>query len=335
MLLLVTSIKLVAEIALLSLAGQWLLGLLAGARREANFFYRLLAVLTGPFVRGARWLAPRVVLDRHVPLVAFLLLSFVWLFATMFKIQICLEIGVQACLMNPPTWAYRAFKAGVMFWLVFGRGEQVRALLDRMLQRWPDDAYVLSSRRTCMPRPAGATRHRRRAGAGACPPRAQRGRLVQPGLPARSGRAAGRGRTGLPPRRRTRPKLDRAWYGLGLVLIRLGRHDEAVKALERTTKLQPMSPYGWYQLARVHMDRQARRGAQDHPPPQGLRAQGGGAAGTGDRAGGMTDRAAGGGRGPGKAGKRAAPRWPVHRDALSPTARIPQRSSMLGGDLCS
>lgn len=97
MLLLVTSIKLVAEIALLSLAGQWLLGLLAGAKRDANFFYRLLAVLTGPFVRGARWLAPRVVLDRHVPLVAFLLLSFVWLFATMFKIQICLEIGVQAC----------------------------------------------------------------------------------------------------------------------------------------------------------------------------------------------------------------------------------------------
>jgi hypothetical protein len=30
-----------------------------------------------------------------------------------------------------------------------------------------------------------------------------------------------------------------------------------VKALERNTKLQPMSPYGWYQLARVHMDRQS------------------------------------------------------------------------------
>ena len=97
MLLLVTSIKLVAEIALLSLAGQWLLGLLAGAKRDANFFYRLLGVLTGPIVRGARWLAPRVVLDRHVPLVAFLLLSFVWLFATLLKIQLCLETGVQAC----------------------------------------------------------------------------------------------------------------------------------------------------------------------------------------------------------------------------------------------
>ena len=51
------------------------------------------------------------------------------------------------------------------------------------------------------------------------------------------------------------PKLDRAWYGLGLVLIRMHRLDEAVTALKRNTELQPMSPYGWYQLARVQMDR--------------------------------------------------------------------------------
>jgi predicted Zn-dependent protease len=38
------------------------------------------------------------------------------------------------------------------------------------------------------------------------------------------------------------------------VLIRLQRFDEAVVALKRNTELQPMSPYGWYQLARVHVD---------------------------------------------------------------------------------
>jgi hypothetical protein len=27
-------------------------------------------------------------------------------------------------------------------------------------------------------------------------------------------------------------------------------------ALRKNTELQPMSPYGWYQLARVHVDRQ-------------------------------------------------------------------------------
>jgi len=35
----------------------------------------------------------------------------------------------------------------------------------------------------------------------------------------------------------------------------LGRLDEALAALKKNTQLQPMSPYGWYQLARVHMDR--------------------------------------------------------------------------------
>lgn len=57
--------------------------------------------------------------------------------------------------------------------------------------------------------------------------------------------------------------LDRAWYGLGLVLIQLGRLDEAVDCLKRNTKLQPMSPYAWYQLARVHIDR--------HEPDEALK----------------------------------------------------------------
>jgi tetratricopeptide (TPR) repeat protein len=55
-------------------------------------------------------------------------------------------------------------------------------------------------------------------------------------------------------------KLDRAWYGLGLALIRLQRFDEAAAALKRNTELQPMSPYGWYQLARLHWDRQQPEG---------------------------------------------------------------------------
>jgi len=51
------------------------------------------------------------------------------------------------------------------------------------------------------------------------------------------------------------PDHDRAHYGLGLSLISLKRLDEAVPVLERNTKLQPMSPYGWYQLGRVQFDR--------------------------------------------------------------------------------
>ena len=97
MLLLVSIVKLVVEIALMALAGRWLLGLLAGARRDSNFFYRLLDILTQPFVKAVRLITPRVVIDRHIPLAAFVLLAMVWVVATLGKIQICLKIGVQAC----------------------------------------------------------------------------------------------------------------------------------------------------------------------------------------------------------------------------------------------
>jgi tetratricopeptide (TPR) repeat protein len=50
--------------------------------------------------------------------------------------------------------------------------------------------------------------------------------------------------------------LDRAWFGLGLVLMRLSRLDEAITALKRNTQLQPMSPHAWCELARIHEKRQ-------------------------------------------------------------------------------
>jgi hypothetical protein len=97
MLLAVTSIKLVAEIALLALLGRWILGLLAGAKREGNLVYQVLSVVTRPVERLVRWVSPRQVLDRHIPLAAGLLLLSVWFVSTLVKVQICLEIGVQQC----------------------------------------------------------------------------------------------------------------------------------------------------------------------------------------------------------------------------------------------
>ena len=97
MLLFVEILKLLAEIALMSLFGQWVLGLLAGKRREQNLFYQLFQVITRPLIAGVRFVSPRVVLDQHLPLVAFLLLFFVWVVATMTKIDICVRIGVQLC----------------------------------------------------------------------------------------------------------------------------------------------------------------------------------------------------------------------------------------------
>ena len=97
MLAVATTVKLLAEIALLALLGQWLVGMLSGPARERNPFYRLLQLVGQPWVRAARWLSPAVVLERHLPLVAFLLLLLIWGAAAVTKISICLQIGVALC----------------------------------------------------------------------------------------------------------------------------------------------------------------------------------------------------------------------------------------------
>ena len=97
MLLFVTALKLIAEIALMALLGRWILGLLAGARRGHNVFYQLFEVLTSPFVKLTRRLVPRLVDDRHLPLAAFILLSVLWIFCTAVKIKLCLQSGINLC----------------------------------------------------------------------------------------------------------------------------------------------------------------------------------------------------------------------------------------------
>ena len=94
---LVSTAKMVAEIALLSLAGQWLLGLLAGSKRSSNLFYQVLSIMTKPFVRLARAISPSLVLDRHVPLVTFLMLSVVWVICLLAKVRICVQVGMEMC----------------------------------------------------------------------------------------------------------------------------------------------------------------------------------------------------------------------------------------------
>jgi len=97
MLLFVTIVQTVSAIALLSMIGQWLLGLLAGAGRDTNLFYQLLGILTKPFVRLTRLITPKLVIDRHIPLAAFLLLVAAYVASTLTRIAICIEIGVHLC----------------------------------------------------------------------------------------------------------------------------------------------------------------------------------------------------------------------------------------------
>jgi tetratricopeptide (TPR) repeat protein len=48
------------------------------------------------------------------------------------------------------------------------------------------------------------------------------------------------------------PKLDRAHYGKAISLIKLGRLEESIPVLQRNIELQPMSPFGFYQLVHVY-----------------------------------------------------------------------------------
>lgn len=97
MFLFLSALKLVFEIALLSLLGQGVLYLIAGPRRDTNIFYQLLKMVPQPFVSLARRITPAQVADRHVPFVAFFLLAIGWLVVTFERIRYCVGVGMEAC----------------------------------------------------------------------------------------------------------------------------------------------------------------------------------------------------------------------------------------------
>ncbi len=92
----VTLLRALVEVALLSLLGQGAVGLLSGARRHKNPIYVLFQVITRPVVRFTRWITPRVVIDRHVPFVAFFLMLWLWIMLAWIKRNLCAINGL-AC----------------------------------------------------------------------------------------------------------------------------------------------------------------------------------------------------------------------------------------------
>jgi hypothetical protein len=88
-LLFVSILKAISEILALSLLGQGILWLIAGRARETNFVYKLFAAVTRPVMRLARMITPRFVLDRHIWMVAVLLVFVVWVLAGAHKLRLC------------------------------------------------------------------------------------------------------------------------------------------------------------------------------------------------------------------------------------------------------
>lgn len=89
MLTLVDILKALLEVAGLALLGQGLLFLFAGSKRESNVIYQALATVTRPVIRITRFITPRIVLDRHLGLVAFLLVVLGWFLVLVEKQSVC------------------------------------------------------------------------------------------------------------------------------------------------------------------------------------------------------------------------------------------------------
>lgn len=97
MLTFLNALQLILYIALLALMGQGILYVLAGAKRDTNFFYGLLKVLTKPFTTVFRKVTPAKVADEHVPVVTFFVLLIAYAVVTFEKINICIGSEMVGC----------------------------------------------------------------------------------------------------------------------------------------------------------------------------------------------------------------------------------------------
>jgi hypothetical protein len=91
-------VQLLATLALLFMLGQGVLYVLAGRNRDRNLVYQLLQVVTRPVLRFTRWMTPRVVVDRHIPFVAFLLVGWIWIILAVWVLpDLACSLGKAEC----------------------------------------------------------------------------------------------------------------------------------------------------------------------------------------------------------------------------------------------
>ena len=122
----------------------------SGRIRRSNFFYRVLETVASPFTRVCRWIAPRFIADRHLPLVALslLLIGYVW---TMFAIaSACMGPGCQsgnACsgLMTAERHQAMVFRSGGRVVRAVRQRERALEYYATMLDLDPNDALALAS----------------------------------------------------------------------------------------------------------------------------------------------------------------------------------------------
>lgn len=93
---LIVILKALTEVAGVAFLGQGVLWVIAGSKRNQNIVYNLFRTITSPVTRVTRAITPRIILDQHIGLVAFFLLTILWLGLTVMKIKLVLDQAAAA-----------------------------------------------------------------------------------------------------------------------------------------------------------------------------------------------------------------------------------------------
>lgn len=88
-LMVISVLRALVEVAGMFLLGQGVLYLFAGTSRERNVVYKVFQIVTGPVVKAVRFITPRIIVDRHVPIVAFFLLFWLWIVLAYVRRIVC------------------------------------------------------------------------------------------------------------------------------------------------------------------------------------------------------------------------------------------------------
>jgi hypothetical protein len=93
MLLATIILKGLVEVLLLCFVAQGILFIFAGATRDRNIVYRIFATVTRPVWKATRFVTPRFIVDAHVGLVSFFLLSVLWAVLVVLKVHFYLQVN--------------------------------------------------------------------------------------------------------------------------------------------------------------------------------------------------------------------------------------------------
>lgn len=84
-----TVLRALVEVAGMFLLAQGALYVLAGGTREKNIVFQLFRLLTRPVIVATRFITPRVIVDKHIPFVAFFLLFWLWILLAYVRQVVC------------------------------------------------------------------------------------------------------------------------------------------------------------------------------------------------------------------------------------------------------